>query len=368
MIRIYTAGAHAHRTPLAYPALAGLFEGAVERVATPAQADLYVFAHSLDIEDVPRALAEDWRRRRRPVLLLSEEPFWDTIWGRRPLMRQRVIDTAHGALPVIQLNHQTSTIFAFDRIPYYLLTNHRFANTYRARFTRNAALSAEDWQVRFAARAIDVSFMFERRPEPFHSISWPEGNLFGLCAWRTELAEACQEGVVERLGQSWMGAAWQRGRSRFELENWYLDKMILMDGRARIMGAVENTHQPHYITEKIFDAFACGALPLYVAEPGHRLHDLGLPGGAWLNLQGLSPQAAADRVAAQDWTPGLFADYAAAQTRLAELFCDPLAWVTERQRLARALLMELEAVLDAAPAAGPDPAEAIRTSASVPAG
>lgn len=348
MIKIYTTGRHSHRSPLSYPALASLLADWSEQVEMPEQADLYIFAHSLDVEAAPRALVEDWRIRRRPVVLLSEEPFWDTIWGRRPLARHRVLKTSYGALPVIQLNHQTSDIFEFERIPYYLLTNHRFASTYRARFARNAEISPREWQKQFAAREIDVSFMFERRPEPFHNLHWPEGNLFGLCAWRTELAEACCAGHVERLGQSWMGADWQDGKSRFELENWYLDKMVRMDGRARIMGAVENTHQPQYITEKIFDVFANGALPLYVAGPGHRLHELGLPEESWLNLLGLSPTEAAARVASHEWRGEVFEAYAEAQRQLSALFCDTGLWVAERARLRRTLQAVLSEVLDCA--------------------
>ena len=341
MIRIFRTGAHAHRTPLSYPALAPLFEGIVQPVARPDEADLYLFAHSLDVEDAPRALVEDWRQRRRPVVILSEEPFWDTIWGRRPTTRRRVIDTAWGALPVVQLNHATSGIFAFDRIPYYLLTDHRFANTYAARFARNAARAPEDWQAGFAARAVDVAFMFERRPEPHHALRWPEADIAGLCSWRTELAEACSAGTVERLGRSWQG-----GPSRFELENWHLDKMIRLDGRARCLAGIENTHHPAYVTEKIFDAFACGSLPLYAASPGHRIHGFGLPEGSWLNLWGLAPADAAARIEDLAWDRARFETFAEAQRVLAGLFGDPRIWVAERARLARALQAELTAVLD----------------------
>jgi len=341
MIKIFKHGAHAHRTPLSYPALAPLFADFVTLVDTPEQADLYVFAHSLDVEAAPRALVEDWRARRRPVVILSEEPFWDTIWGRRPLARERVLDTVHGALPVIQLNHHTSAIFRFDRIPYYLLTNHRFANTYAARFARNAGLGAKDWQARFSTRAVDLTFMFERRPEPFHDVHWPEGGIIGLCAWRTRLAEACTTGTVERLGASWQGVP-----SRFELDNWYLDKMTRMDGHARILAAIENTHQPDYITEKIFDAFACGALPLYFATPEHRIHGFDLPGPAWINLHGASAPEAAERIARLEFTPDLFEAYAAAQQKLNRLFGAPGLWVAERDRLRRAMKEEMTAVLD----------------------
>jgi len=341
-IKVFKHGEHAQRTPLSYPALAPIFADIIELVDLPERADLYVFAHSLDIAVAPRALVEDWRSRRRPVILLSEEPFWDTIWGRRPLARERVIDTAHGPLPVIQLTHHTSPIFHFDRIPYYLLTNHRFANTYAARFARNAQLSPADWQALFASRRADLIFMFERRPEPYHNMRWPQGEIIGLCAWRTALAEACKAGKVERLGASWQG-----GPTRFELDNWYLDKMIRLDGQTRMLAAFENTHQPNYITEKIFDAFACGALPIYFASPHHRIHGFGLPETSWINLYDLSIPDAVERIEEITFSPEFFDAYTEAQQRLAALFCDAGAWLDERQRLHQALQQEFTLLLEA---------------------
>jgi hypothetical protein len=339
MIRVYLSGAHAMRTPLSYAALKPLFDDAVTLVDRPSAADLYVFAHILDIQDARRDLIMDWRARKRPVVLLSEEPFWDTIWGRRPLERHIYVQTRFGDLPVEVISHQTSNLFHFDHIPYYLLTNHRFANTYRHRFARNAERSADDWLACFRTRALDVSFMFERRPERYHWVQWPEADLIGLCSWRTELAEACS-GKVERLGQSWQG-----GATRFQLSNWYLDKLVRLDGRARMVGAIENTHQPDYITEKVFDAFACGSVPLYYASPTHGVHDLGLPEKSWVNLYGMTPVEAAHTVAAQSVDTEVVDAFRDAQNTLKSLLCDTAVWVKERARLREALLTELNSVL-----------------------
>lgn len=343
MIKVFKSGAHARRTPLSYEALAPLFSETIRLVQTPQEADLYLFAHSLDVEAAPLALVEDWRTRRRPVVILSEEPFWDTIWGRKPLARSRMLDTRYGPLPVIQLNHHTCDIFRFEQIPYYLLTNHRFATAYAARFSRNARLTGADWKAQFADRRTDLTFMFERRPEPFHAVRWPQGDIIGLCSWRTHLAEACTHGTVERLGQSWQGT-----QSRFDLANWHLDKITRLDGHSRILAAFENTHQPDYITEKLFDAFSCGALPLYFATPGHRIHTLGLPAKAWVNLHDLAVPDAAEQIAQIRFDSDLFEAYAIAQTRLAQLFCDPAIWVQERQRLRRTVLTALNKVLEGA--------------------
>lgn len=345
MIRIFKTGRHAHRTPLSYAALWPLFEHDVRFVDRPEQADLHVFAHVLDIEHAPREMIEDWRHRRVPVVLLSEEPFWDTIWGGHPLDPLIYVDTAFGALPVHQINHHTGRdIYRFAHLPYYLLTHHRFANTYAYRFARNAAISAADWEAALKARSFDLAFMFERRPEPYHAVCWAEGGIIGLCSWRTELAEACPDAGVLRLGQSWQG-----GRTRFELAtDWHLDKMVRLDGRTRLMGALENTHQPDYITEKLFDAFACGAVPLYYASPDHRIHDLGLPPESWINLYGLSPQAAAERLATLSACPVSPEAWHAAQAVLAQRFGDSGLWVEERERFGAAVLDRLRAILDQA--------------------
>jgi len=336
VIRIFMTGRHAHRNPLSYPALRPLFEGEIEKVTEPSAADLYVFAHVSDIQEASRGLVEDWRRRRRPVVLLSEEPFWDTIWGGQPLETQIYVDTGFGALPVHQLNHYTSKIFHFDRLPYYLLTNPRFARAYTARFTCNAGLRMQDWQAQFLERSVDLTFMFERRPEAYHDVKWPHGDIVGLCAWRTRLAEACNTGTVERLGQSWQG-----GVSRLDIgTDWHAEKLDRLDRHARLIGALENTHQPNYITEKFFDALACGSLPLYFASEGHRIHDLGLPTQSWVNLYGLSPAQAAEQITHIDLRTALGA-FVEAQRTLANLFCDPRLWHAERLRLRAATLSEL---------------------------
>lgn len=61
MIRVFKIGPHAIRTPLSYPALEPLFDGRIKIVKRPEDADLYIFAHVLDVQNPPPALVEDWR-------------------------------------------------------------------------------------------------------------------------------------------------------------------------------------------------------------------------------------------------------------------------------------------------------------------
>jgi len=337
-LRIFKTGHHSDRMPLSYPALTPLFEDTIALVDQPGDADMYVFAHVLDLIQAPHDMIQDWHRRQKPIILLSEEPFWDTIWGQQPLEPLIHIETRWGMVPVHQLNHATSDIFDFKHIPYYLLTNHRFANAYSYRFARNAARSVADWRSDFEARSVDLTFIFERRPEPYHWVRWDSADIIGLCSWRTELAEACQ-GNVERLGQSWEG-----GRTRFEIGDWHINKLVRLDGRARILGAFENTHQPNYITEKFFDALACGSVPAYYASNQHRLHSFGLPSEAWTNLAGLSPSDGAVHLVFSP-TTSFFDAFRATQAQLAALFGSDILWRAERARLGRALPKALQTIL-----------------------
>ena len=349
MIHVYISGRHKRRLPLSYSALAPLFHDHIVLVERPEDADLYLFAHVLDLEEAAQEVIADWRRRRRPVVLLSEEPFWDTIWGRRPLQGHLEVETRFGTVPVIQLNHQTSDIFRFDAIPYYLLTNHRFATRYLHRFRRNEARSAQQWRAAFEARSRHLTFMFERRPEAFHNVRWEADSLIGLCAWRTELAECFDDDDsdgnlgtgAERLGQSWQG-----GKPRFDLPDWHLDKIMRLDDHCRILSAIENTHQPNYISEKFFDAFACGAMPLYYATPEHRIHDFDLPAESWLNLSDLSPDDAAEQVRAQTFDAAFFEAFREAQHLLANLFSDTDLLVAERERLGQSVQRALRQALE----------------------
>jgi hypothetical protein len=201
--------------------------------------------------------------------------------------------------------------------------------------------SVADWQDAFAARPKDISFMFERRSEAYHAVTWPKAGLIGLCSWRTELAEACHGDRVERLGQSWEG-----GQTRFELTtDWHMDKLTRLYDRPRLMGALENTHQRDYVTEKIFDAFACGALPVYYAELEHRIHDFDLPAESWINLHGLSPAEAARALMSYRVGRGTMEAFCEAQHILAGLMGDPDVWQVERHRLGQAVPVALERML-----------------------
>jgi hypothetical protein len=308
--------------------------------AAPEGADLVVFAHPNDPLTLDPGTAGALRAGARAVLF-SEEPFWDSLFSPDLTAPHVTLPAGHlGEIRMAQVNHHTSALFDWHHLPYYLLSQDGMIGRLADRFRRTAALTPDDWKAAFAARPARVAFMAERRPERFHDIDLPRADLLGLCAWRTRLALAVREGPVLRLGASWEG-----GPTRFELDDWHADKLDRMDGQAQILSGLENTHQPAYLSEKFFDAFACGAVPLYLASPGHSVHRLGLPEAVWINLWGLGEEEARARV--DEWQPGadMFAAYAEAQSRLAARFDDTEAIEAEWARLGRAILREIDIVM-----------------------
>lgn len=338
MIRFCAIGDYAHRQPLAYPQIRAHCRGAIEVVEDPARADIVAVAHSKDLDshaDRLRALAPDQQR-----VLLSEEPFWDSCWGHDPLRRDLIHPTATGPLRLTQLNHATSRIYDFDAIPYFLLTDSHFATRYGLWFSRNARISPDQWQRHFARVPGRGAFMMARRRSPRYEVSLADGAVFSLCNPRTDIAEACL-----RPGFAHIGQGWQDGPPRQALTDWHLDKYLSLKARFRFIGAIENTHQPNYVTEKIFDAWAAGAVPLYIAAPEHRVHGLARP-GSWVNLIDCQPGRVPERLADFHTGPEFAETYAAQQRDLAALLGDRTAWGRELDRLRTALVAEFTAILN----------------------
>ena len=334
--RLFFAGPHVNRNPLNYRDLAPLWRDHLIMTPDPMTADLVIYTHPRDPENATAHIANSPAN----FVLFSEEPFWDSLFSPDPLSANITLPIAgRGLEQMTQINHHTSAVFHFDKIPYYLLTNTRFIAAYQKMFKRNAALSPDDWAQAFQIRKTHAVFMAEHRPETFHDIAIKGGDIIGLCAWRTRLAEQTT-GTVERRGASWQG-----GQTRFQLTDWHTDKLVQMDSYTRVLSAIENTHQPAYVSEKLFDAFACGTRPLYYASDAHLVHSLNIPDAAWINLYGLTSDAAAQMVTNTGWDAAFYAAYAQAQHRLATLFGDTDIVRAERHRLKRAVLCEISQAL-----------------------
>jgi len=125
-----------------------------------------------------------------------------------------------------------------------------------------------------------------------------------------------------------------------------LDKIAALDQRCCYISALENTHQLYYVTEKLFDAYACQAIPIYAASESHSIKSW-LPDSSYINLY----NQAVDRTNFQ--IPPFSVDgefleaYREVQNILAERFSSASALKSERLRVIREIQKELKTVCDA---------------------
>lgn len=339
MIRLLPCGGFQNRSPLAYPPFRNRLASEVAVVDRAEEADLLVISHPMDLDlfgsDLALMLA---RHRRLRLVLLSEEPFWETAWGRDPFRRDLVAGSLHGPVACRVVSHQTSRLYHSHHLPYFLLTDPRYLAHYRPLFDRNAGRSVAGWLAHFRSAELDAAFMGERRLAPRDRVGFPAQDVWGLSWYRTRFAERCRKGRVLRAGKGWGDAP-----PRQSLPDWHADKLAQLDGRCRYLGAFENTHQTDYVSEKIYDAFAVGAVPLYFASPGHGVHDLVGTGG-WLNFYAIPPRAPAFDARRPVSLPEAEA-YARTQERLARLIADPACAGEDLDRICAAILSELRLAL-----------------------
>lgn len=338
MIRVLPCGGFQNRNPLAYAPFRNRLAADLTLVDRPENADLLLISHHMDLDLFGTELYETMARNRHlRLVLLSEEPFWDTGWAPDPFSRDQQYQSPHGPLAYRVLNHQTTRIYRAERIPYFLLTDPRYLAHYRPLLDRNAGLSVAQWLAHFRNAELDAAFMGEKRLAERDRIGFAEQDVWGLSWYRTRFTQLCDRGRVLRLGKGWVA-----GPPRQALPDWHSDKLDQLDLRCRYLGAFENTHQSDYVSEKIFDAFALGAVPLYFAAPSHAVQRLAGSGG-WLNFYATPPRAPAfdPRRAV---TLAEAEAYAAAQDRLARSFGDPAAVRADIDRICTALLTELKQV------------------------
>lgn len=349
VIRYFTFGGYRNRQPLAYDPVRAELGARVAPVQDPAEAQILLVSHHADFDLFgPQIQAHLARVPGLRLVLLSEEPYWDSCWMPDPFSRRQAVQIETGAgrarLPCTVLNHATSGVFRAARIPYFLLTDAAYVARYRILFDRNAGWGAQDWLRHFRTCRWDAVFLAERRQAAQLAPVHRGDEMRGLSVWRSRLAEASRGARVVVDGRGWPAA----GPRRQDLPDWHADKLERFDRQTRYMSAIENTHQAEYVTEKIYDAFAMGAVPLYAAGPGHAVHRL-VGAGGWLNLFGGlgTEHPVFDATVVPDLA--LAEDYARRQQALAALFGDPGILAAEYARLADALLDEFRRVLSDPP-------------------
>lgn len=347
-LRVCLLGPRGQRTPLAYAPLRRHLEGRVTFVDRAEEADLVVTGWNRDLEDNRDQLAALWQAGKRPRLaVLSEEPLWDSLWSGGLAARDRVLDCGGGVrIPYRHLNHVNSSIFRFRSLPWFILSDDRFAARYAMLTAPFAAMSPAALLRHWQAPPWQAAFVAERREGADYRASYPVEGVMGLSLYRSRVAHLTPGDRVLRLGQGWPGTATRRQ----DLPDWHLDKLARLSGQVRLCAAYENTLQSCYVTEKPFDAFAVGAIPVTVADDGHRLLDL-VPPEAMLNTRFCAPDVAAARIAAFRPDPVLAEAWREAAQGLLARLRDPALILAERQRLAEACLEEFNLFIASADSA-----------------
>jgi hypothetical protein len=350
-LRILTFGGYRNRQPLAYEPIRAALGDRIALVDDPAEAQILLIGHYADLDLFGRQiLAMLAGRPGLCLVLLSEEPFWDSCWMPDPLSRHQRITLETGSagstvgctVDCTVLNHATSTIYRAARIPYFLLTDSRYIARYRPMFDRNAGWTAADWQRHFRAVPLDAVFLAQRRMAARMAPMHGGGRLRGLSVWRSRIAEACQGPRVVIEGAGW-GTGGGTAPRRQDLDDWHADKLTRFDLQTRYMSAFENSWQADYLTEKIWDAFAVGAVPFYAGGPDHAVQRL-VGARGWLDFfDHLDSIPDIDTGCLPD--PGLVDAYASRQEELARLFADRTVLEAEYDRLTTALLGALQGVL-----------------------
>lgn len=337
VLSIVTFGRNSNRSPLAYAPYRHMFENRIQFSEDKTFADLIVFSASKNIAECYQTPnAHDLLEK--PLAVLSEEPLWDTTWGFEFDETQGVVRVDGREFEYAVLNHLTTDIFKFDKIPYFVTTEDHYAVRYANLFQRNAAMTPQEVLEVWRTAPIRQAYYAERRIDDRYDFERPELDLYGYCSYRTRLAEAAPDDGVVRVGQGWGSAS-----RRQELPDWHLDKLAALDQRAFISSALENTHYPDYITEKPFDAFAALAVPVYAASMTHRIREI-VPEGSFINVFGLEADEAAERLLAFEPDLDFAARYLEGQKRLAELFGNVETLRAERRRVVDATVRALDAV------------------------
>ncbi len=335
-LKLFVTGRSSNRMPLTYDPYRDLFDRGIEIVQDEQNADLIVVAASDNIREYyEQAIHRRKNLDKDKLVVLSEEPLWDTTWGfdfDDPIGSG---EAAGHSYTYDVLNHFTSDVFRFHRIPYFVTTQGHYAVRYANLFRRNASMTTTELLELWDEAPIRQAYFAEKRDAERYDFERPELDLYGHCGFRTRIALLAGGQGVLRVGQGWGDSP-----KRQLLADWHLDKLAQLDRKTYISSALENTHYPDYITEKPFDAFAACAIPIYAASPSHRITEI-VPPGSFINVFGIEAEGAAEHLRHFKPDDEFARVYLEAQRALADLFGDVDVLWRERDRVVNATIAAL---------------------------
>lgn len=342
VIRYSLVGKHGHRTPLSYTAYQRLLPPEIMHVDIDDKPDILIFGYAQDFHGWFSEIRS--AQKNNPdvkLMVLSEEPLWDTLWSGDYRRRESEKEVNGVTLSYFAINHVNSDVYNYEKIPYFLTTDDRYFARYSFMFKRNASLPQSHFQHIWQKAKIEAAFFAEKRLDEKYSYHHSDTHVRGLCQYRSEMAQTFSTQSKKRTLLT--GKGWGAGVVRQKLPDWHLDKLATLDGNCRFISALENTHQPVYITEKIFDAFACQGVPIYLASTANSLRDW-LPNNSYINLDGLSVSEAVSHVANFSESSEFLDVYLQAQDKLMNLFKSSKTLERERLRVVDKVCREIQTI------------------------
>lgn len=339
MLKIFLKGQRSNRTPLSYPEYIDLFKRSIRYSQGPEDADILVYSSFMDIHDEEEELQLIIAKRPDiKLVILSEEPLWDSLWSEDCFSKQGVVKVGEREVSYVFLNHWTSEIFDFEALPYFITTNNDYFARYGFLFNRNRDYNDSDLRALWDTALNQVAFYAEFQDQTEFDAGFPEYDVSGLVRFRTRVAQGVNGNGVVRVGKRWGNST-----VRQLLPDWHLDKLAGLDRRSFIISGIENTHQWNYVSEKIFDAYAAIGVPLYCASSFHAVNRLVSP-GSFINLYNLSVDEAVETICAFEPGTEFIENYRASQSMLADLFSRPENLVRERSRVVSEVVSELKTI------------------------
>lgn len=343
--KIHLFGRHSNRTPFSYSAYRPYLSQHFDYEDDPLKADFLISGFCIDFRDNAKQVLSiiDGNPNIR-LAVVSEEPLWDTIWsnGFQKIISQLNVKNGNDEVQIKYhvVNHVTSNVFNFEKIPYFITTNDDFYIRYSNLFLRNKRATRDQLLALWRDAKIKFAFYAAKRMDLSFDVSFEGGSIQGLNRYRSLIAEAITGSDVVREGQGWGTAV-----TRQALPDWHLDKLAALDKQSFIVSALENTHLSHYISEKLFDAFAVQAIPIYCAQPNHRAFDL-VESQSFINVAGLSIAEAKEKILNFEVDGTVLDAYLESQSNLASCFSNPKLLFNERKFLSEKLAQQFKSIVN----------------------
>ncbi|MGD9212248.1 MAG: hypothetical protein PVI90_15815, partial [Desulfobacteraceae bacterium] len=217
MKKIILMGQRANRTPFSYPAYKELFQRRFKYVDKPETADFLVYSCLMDIRNDADKISRIFSiRPDLQLVVLSEEPLWDTLWSGDFLSKKSKVRIRDAEYPFYFLNLFTTRIYDFEKIPYFITTNDDYFARYAFLFARNRTYNKLELLSFWDKAPIRTAFYAEHRNEVQYDANFSINDVWGLSRYRTLVAEGLHgNGIIRR------GRGWESMKMRQSLPDWH---------------------------------------------------------------------------------------------------------------------------------------------------